>query len=77
MRRLYQVLRNNALALVAWLAALLILSVVDNSSISEDFWHSWFFIVAQLPLYSLVLFGSYALCSLGYHLLVLEDCNAA
>lgn len=53
------------------------LTLVDNESISSDFWHSWFFLVAQLPLYGLVLFGSYALVHCGYHLFVLEDCNAA
>jgi hypothetical protein len=37
----------------------------------------YFFIAAQMPLYFIVLFGCYALCSIGYHLLVLEDCTKA
>lgn len=70
-------MRNFSIALIGWLALLLLLSVVEYSTVSSDFFHSYFFFVAQLPLYGLVLFGSYALCSIGYHLLVLEDCNDA
>ena len=77
MRRLYQVLRNNMAALVLWLTILIALSLVESAQIKADFWHSYFFIVAQMPLQGLVLFGSYALCSMGYHLMILEDCNDA
>ena len=66
-------MRNFSAALIAWLAMLLLLSVVEYSKIANDLLHSYFFFVAQLPLYGLVLFGSYALCSIGYHLMVLED----
>jgi len=64
-------------ALVLWLTVLIALSVFESERIKADFWHSYFFIVAQMPLQGLVLFGSYALCSIGYHLMVLEDCNDA
>ena len=42
-----------------------------------EFFKTYFFVVAQMPLYSLVLFGCYAMMSIGYHLLVLEDCTEA
>jgi len=64
-------------ALVLWITALIGLSLFESERIEKDFWHSYFFIVAQMPLQGLVLFGSYALCSIGYHLMVLEDCNDA
>jgi len=66
-------MRDFSAAIVAWLVILLILSVVEYSALSNDLFHSYFFFVAQLPLYGLVIFGSYALCSIGYHLMVLED----
>ena len=66
-------MRNFSAALIAWLAILLLLSVFEYSTIAHNLFHSYFFFVAQLPLYGLVLFGSYALCSIGYHLMVLED----
>lgn len=69
---------NNAQqALVAWLSALLACTLFEWTSISNDFLNTYFFVVAQMPLYGLVLFGCYALCSIGYHLFVLEDCTAA
>ena len=65
---------NAQKALVYWLAALLVFSVFECTKISTDFYNTYFFVVAQSPLYALVMFGSYALCSIGYHLYVLEDC---
>ena len=70
-------MRNFSATLVAWLAMLLLLSVAEYSKIANDLFHSYFFFVAQLPLYGLVLFGCYALCSIGYHIMVLEDSVAA
>lgn len=66
-----------SISLVLWLAALLLLSVVECDAVSHDFYNSHFFVVLQMPLYALVMFGAYAMMSIGYHLLVLEDCNAA
>lgn len=77
MRRLYQVLRDNTFRTIFWLVVLLTLSVVEGEKISKDFWNTYFFIIAQLPLYFLVLFGSHAMISIGWHLMVLEDCNVA
>jgi hypothetical protein len=50
---------------------------MEWTSINNDFFNTYFFVVAQMPLYGLVLFGCYALCSIGYHLYVLEDCTQA
>jgi len=30
-----------------------------------------------LPLYSIVMFGSYALINIGYHMITIEDCKDA
>jgi hypothetical protein len=70
-------MHNASTALVAWLVALLTFSLLEWTAISNDLFNTYFFVVAQLPLYGLVLFGCYALCSIGYHLYVLEDCTAA
>lgn len=64
-------------ALVLWLVGLLACSVLESATISNDFYNTHFFIVLQMPLYGLVLFGAYAMMSIGYHLFVLEDCNKA
>ena len=64
-------------ALIVWLALLLVCSVFESNAISTDFYNTHFFIVLQMPLYGLVLFGCYAMMSIGYHLLVLQDCNEA
>lgn len=77
MRRLHQVMNRAALSLMLWLGALLYFSVAESDKVSHDFYNSHFFVVLQMPLYALVMFGAYAMCSIGYHLLVLEDCNAA
>ena len=70
-------MRDSTAALVLWLVALLACSLCEQEAIKTDFWHTYFFIAAQMPLYFIVLFGCYALCSIGYHLLVLEDCTKA
>ena len=70
-------MRDSTAALVLWLMALLACSVCEQSAIKTDIWHTYFFMIAQIPLYMIVLFGCYALCSIGYHLLVLEDCTKA
>jgi hypothetical protein len=70
-------LRNNVAALVLWLVVLLGCSFIEREAINTDFWHTYFFLTAQLPLYLIVLFGCYALCSIGYYLYVLEDCTKA
>ena len=66
-------LGNTAIMLVFWLLALLILSLTEmrTESFKANPFVSYSFFVLQLPLYSLVMFGSYALCDIGYHLMVL------
>ena len=60
-----------------WLATLIACSLLEHKAIKTDFWNTYFFITLQMPLYALVMFGSYALCSIGWHLMVLEDCTDA
>jgi hypothetical protein len=73
MRRLYVVLANAAIGIILWLAALLVLSVTEvrTDQFKANPFVSHTFFVFQLPLYGLVLFGSYSLCDIGYHLMVL------
>lgn len=73
MRRFYEVLGNAAISLVLWIAALLIMSVTEmrTESFKTNPFVSYSFFIFQLPLYVLVMFGSYSLCSIGYHLVVL------
>ena len=79
MRRLYEVMRNSAAMLVLWLCVLLVLSLTEmqSDSFSSNIFQTYTFVVLQLPLHGLVLFGSYALCSIGYHLMVLGKYLAA
>jgi hypothetical protein len=76
-RRLYTVMDNAQKAMVGWLAALLFFSLFECCSVYHDFFSTYFFVVLQMPLYALVMFGSYALMTIGYHLYVLVDCNDA
>ena len=76
-RRLYQVMHNSQKALTLWLAALIFFSVLEWSSIENNLTSTYFFVTLQMPLYGLVMFGAYAMMSIGYHLFVLKDCNDA
>jgi len=73
MRRLYVVLGNAVISLIIWLAALIVLSFteVPTESFKANPFISYTFFVFQMPLYCLVLYGSYSLCDIGYHLIVL------
>ena len=66
-------LGNAAKAVVAWLGLLLVLSVTEmqREQFAKDPFTSYTFFVLQLPLFSLVMFGAYSLCDIGYHLMVL------
>ena len=79
MRRIYQVMGTFAKSLILWLTALLLLSVTElsNEEASKDFYNTYTFVVLQLPFHLLVLFGCKTLVSIGYHLMVLENCDEA
>lgn len=75
MRRLYQVLTRSTLAFLLWLSTLTALLFCDctrKELQSKDPYSSYFFFVLQLPLYGLVVFGSYAMMQIGYHLFTLS-----
>mmetsp|Transcript_17727 Transcript_17727/g.30009 ORF Transcript_17727/g.30009 Transcript_17727/m.30009 type:complete len:111 (-) Transcript_17727:120-452(-) len=78
-RRFYQVLSNSAYLLIFWLLALILaLSMESGAKYFEQTpQYSYSFFIATTPLYGIVLFGCYALLSIGYHLIVLEDCKEA
>jgi hypothetical protein len=62
--------------LVVWLSTLLALSITELQTVAfkmgkVKFLSTYAFVVLQLPLHLLVLFGSYALCNIGYNLMVL------
>lgn len=68
---------NAGKALVVWMAALVLTALLEWYWIGSDVFNTHFFVVAQAPLYALVLFGAYAMFSIGYHLWTLEDCTEA
>ena len=75
-RRFYQVLSNSIYLLIAWLLALIVsISVEDNQKGLSQISYTWFLLT--LPLYSIVMFGCYALINIGYHMIVIEDCVEA
>lgn len=77
-RRLYTVMNNAQMALVAWMAALVAFSILEwPFYLTSDFFNSMTFVVLQMPLYGLVMFGSYAMIVIGYHLYILKDCDVA
>ena len=68
---------NAQKALVGWMSALLVCSLFECCSLYHHFFETYFFFVLQMPFFALVLFGSYAMMSIGYHLFVLVDCHDA
>ena len=74
MKRFYQILRNSTFGLIIWLSALtaLIFNEGTRKEFERDPWHSAIFLVLQLPLYGLVLFGCHALITIGWHLFILS-----
>eukprot|EP00347_Sterkiella_histriomuscorum_P011786 403371101 len=79
MRRLHQVLSNSTGLFLFWFSTLTVLLFCDctRMELMADPFHSYFFFVLQLPLFGLVLFGSYALICIGWHMLTLSDCTEA
>jgi hypothetical protein len=72
-RRFYEVLSNSMYSLIGWLLALIISVTMEGGSkaLGAHPEQSYSFFVLTLPLYAVVLFGCYALISIGYHLIVL------
>ena len=72
-RRIYEVMGKFTKSLIAWLLVLLALSVTEmqTEKFGQNPWQSYTFVVFQLPLHMLVLFGCYSLCAIGYHLITL------
>jgi len=73
MKRFYVLLNRAAYLFVFWLA--LILGCLLHPQLEQDFrenlYGSFLFLILQLPFYCLILFGCYALMSIGWGLLTL------
>ena len=78
-RRFYQVLSQSTYSLVFWLVSLIgsLTMEAGTKAFNENPANSFTWFILTLPLYFIVMFGCYALCSIGYHLVVLEDCKDA
>jgi hypothetical protein len=74
MRRFYEILQRSVLAFLLWFGALTVLVFCDctRKELMTDPYRSCFFWVLQLPLYGIILFGCYALLSIGWHLFTLS-----
>jgi len=75
MRRLFTVMNRALVAFLLWLSTLVVLLSCDcvrKELQAEDPFRSYFFFVLHLPLYALVLFGCYALITIGWHLLTIS-----
>ena len=73
-RRFYQVLSRAMYSLIFWILALLV--AVTFESGEKDFKkhpeHSFSYFIMTFPLYCLVMFGSYTLITIGYHMIILR-----
>jgi Dolichol-phosphate mannosyltransferase subunit 3 (DPM3) len=74
MRRFYQILSRSVVAFLLWFGSLTTLLFCDctRKELENSPYNSYLFWVMQLPLYAIVLFGCYALISIGWHLLTLS-----
>ena len=73
-RRFYEVLSKGMYTTIGWLLALIVAISLEDANISQVS-YTWFLIT--LPLYCIVMFGCYALMNIGYHMIVIEDCEDA
>ena len=73
-RRFYQILSRSVYSLVFWIIALLVAITFESNE--KDFKkhpeHSYTFFLLTLPLYFIVMFGSYTMITIGYHMFVLR-----
>ena len=77
MKRCYDILNKFTFVFILWLSVLTILTFCNDTrkEFEKNPWESTIFFVLQLPLYSLVIFGCYAMISIGWHLLTLSKFN--
>lgn len=77
MRRFYQILQRSVIAFLLWFGAITALFFCDcnRKELQTDPYRSTLFFVIQLPLYGIILFGCYALISIGWHLFTLSKCT--
>ncbi len=70
-------MQQSVWAFLAWFGSLTALLFCDctRKELMENPYHSTVFFVLQLPLYAVVLFGCYALMSIGWHLFTLSKAN--
>merc|ERR1711907_360337 len=78
-RRFYEVLSNCVYSLIMWLIALIVSVTLEagTKAFSEHMEVSVTWFLITFPLYLIVLFGCHSLISIGYHMIVLEDCKDA
>ena len=75
-RRFYDMLAKTVYTLIFWLLALIVAISVEESHKGLNVRsYTWFLIT--LPLYCIVMFGCYALINIGYHMIVISDCEEA
>ena len=74
MRRFYQILQRTVIAFLIWFGSLTVLLFCDctKQELATSPYNSAFFFLLQLPLYGIILFGCYALISIGWHLFTLS-----
>ena len=65
--------------IVYWLVSVLLCAAIESMSgaFSADPYQTYTFVALQLPFMGLVVYASQCISNIGYHLMVLEDCNAA
>ena len=78
-RRVWQVMDWAGNMLIYWLASVLVCAAIEGfmGSFSQDPFQTYTFVSVQIPFMSLVIYASQCIWNIGYHLMVLEDCNEA
>ena len=78
-RRVWDVIDKVSTNLTYWLTILIAASIFEWSSgaFKADPFQTYSFFLLQLPFQALVIYASTCMMSIGYHLVVLEDCDDA
>ena len=75
-RRFHIILSRSVYSLITWLLALIVAITIEGSNKGfSPYSYTWF--LMTLPLYSIVMFGVYALINIGWHMITIEDCKDA